>query len=159
MSLHIGAEVELNTRWLSGQGLPPRHGEALLGLLGVAVGLPLGWLAARANLDVVSATISLHWGDENSLLNRAVACDFAGGMLSRGTRQRSRAAFKDALDRLNATVSVGGSGASIDVRRENLLPALRLVAEALREPAFAAEEFEELKRAALTGAEAQRSDP
>ncbi|OFZ90670.1 MAG: hypothetical protein A2W21_04245 [Betaproteobacteria bacterium RBG_16_66_20] len=34
MSVHIGPEVELNTRWLSGQGLPPRHGEALLGLLG-----------------------------------------------------------------------------------------------------------------------------
>ena len=33
MSLHIGPEIELNTRWLSGQGLPPRHGEALLGLL------------------------------------------------------------------------------------------------------------------------------
>jgi len=30
----------------------------LLGLLGVAIGLPLGWLAARANLEVVSATIS-----------------------------------------------------------------------------------------------------
>jgi putative ABC transport system permease protein len=30
----------------------------LLGLLGVAVGLPLGWLAARANLAMVSATIS-----------------------------------------------------------------------------------------------------
>jgi putative ABC transport system permease protein len=31
---------------------------ALHGVCGVAVGLPLGWLAARANLDAVSATIS-----------------------------------------------------------------------------------------------------
>lgn len=31
---------------------------ALLGLLGVAVGLPMGYLAARANIDVVSATLS-----------------------------------------------------------------------------------------------------
>jgi len=31
---------------------------AVLGALGTAVGLPLGWLAARANLDVVSATLS-----------------------------------------------------------------------------------------------------
>ena len=31
---------------------------ALLGLLGVAVGLPVGWFAARANLDAVSATLT-----------------------------------------------------------------------------------------------------
>ena len=31
---HIGPEIELNTRWLSGQGLPLHHGQALLGLLG-----------------------------------------------------------------------------------------------------------------------------
>jgi putative ABC transport system permease protein len=31
---------------------------ALLGLLGTAVGIPLGWLAARANVGVVSATLS-----------------------------------------------------------------------------------------------------
>ena len=36
---------------------------------------------------------------------------------------------------------------------------LRLVAEVLREPSFPAAEFEELKRASLTGAETQRSDP
>ncbi|HVL36956.1 MAG TPA: pitrilysin family protein, partial [Burkholderiales bacterium] len=38
-------------------------------------------------------------------------------------------------------------------------PALRLVAEVLREPAFAPSEFEELKRGALTSAQAQRTDP
>ena len=54
---------------------------------------------------------------------------------------------------------MGGDGASIEVRRENLAPALRLVAEVLREPAFSPQEFEEMKRAALTGAESQRTDP
>jgi zinc protease len=36
---------------------------------------------------------------------------------------------------------------------------LRLVAEVLREPAFPEAEFEEMRRASLTGAEAQRGDP
>jgi len=45
------------------------------------------------------------------------------------------------------------------VRGENLIPALRLVAEVLREPAFPRSEFEELKRAALNGVEAQRNEP
>src|SRR5687768_8654559 len=33
MPLHIGADVDLDARWLSGDGLSPRHGEALLRLL------------------------------------------------------------------------------------------------------------------------------
>ncbi|MDQ5847805.1 MAG: insulinase family protein [Pseudomonadota bacterium] len=107
----------------------------------------------------VVANLALHWGDENSLMNREVACNFAGGMLMRGTKKLSRAQIKDAFDRLNASVSIGGDGASIEVKRENLIPALRLVAEVLREPAFPQEEFDELRRTAITGAEAQRSDP
>jgi zinc protease len=107
----------------------------------------------------VIATLTLHWGDEKSLTHRETACNFAGGMLMRGTRSRTRAELKDAFERLNANASVGGGGATVEVRGENLIPALRLVAEALREPAFSREEFEEMKRAALTGAESQRNEP
>ena len=107
----------------------------------------------------VVATLALHWGDEKSLFGREVACNFAGGMLMRGTRKRSRADIKDAFEKLNATVSVTGEGATVEVRRENLEPALRLLAEVMREPAFSPQEFDELKRAALTGAESQRTDP
>jgi zinc protease len=105
------------------------------------------------------ATLTLHWGDEKSLTNRETACNFAGAMLTRGTKKRSRAELKEAFERLNASVSLGGEGASLEVRGENLIPALRLAAEALREPAFSREEFDEMKRAALTGAEAQRNEP
>src|SRR5207248_11290128 len=82
-----------------------------------------------------------------------------GSLLMHGTKRHTRAELKDAFDRLNASVSIGGDGASIEVRRENLAETLKLVAEVLREPAFPAAEFEEVKRASLTGAEAQRSDP
>jgi putative molybdopterin biosynthesis protein len=33
MALHIDEDFDLNARWLSGEGLSPRHGQALLGLL------------------------------------------------------------------------------------------------------------------------------
>jgi zinc protease len=105
------------------------------------------------------ASLTLHWGDEKSLHDRETACSFAGSMLMRGTRNRSRAELKAAFEKLNASVALGGEGASIEVRGENLIPALRLVAEVLREPAFPRSEFEELKRAALNGVEAQRNEP
>ena len=107
----------------------------------------------------VIAMLALHWGDEKSLTNRDAACSFAGSMLTRGTARKSRAELQDAFDKLNASVSIGGDGATLEVRRDNLAAALRLVAEALREPSFPAAEFEEMKRAALTSAEAQRGDP
>ena len=34
MRLHIQPDLALQTRWLSGEGLPPRHGQSLLRLLG-----------------------------------------------------------------------------------------------------------------------------
>jgi len=33
MSVHTRPDIELQARWLAGEGLPPRHGQALLGLL------------------------------------------------------------------------------------------------------------------------------
>ncbi|TMI34091.1 MAG: insulinase family protein, partial [Betaproteobacteria bacterium] len=125
----------------------------------LANGINAALLSKKTRGGRVVASLALHWGDEKSLFNREVACDFAGGMLSRGSKKHTRAQLKDAFDKLNATVSVGGEGASIEVRKENLAGALRLVAEALREPAFPPAEFDELKRAAITGAEAQRTDP
>lgn len=122
-------------------------------------GIRAALLPKRTRGGRAVATLTLHWGDEKSLMHRETACSLAGGMLLRGTRQRSRAQLKEEFERLNASVSVGGDGASIGVRGENLVPTLKLVAEALREPAFPREEFEQMKRAALTSAEAQRNDP
>ena len=122
-------------------------------------GIRIAMLPKKTRGSRVIATLTLHWGDEKILTNRGTACEFAGGMLMRGTRKHNRTQYKDALERLNATLHVGGGGASIEVRRENLAATLRLAAEALREPAFPLEEFEQMKRAALTGAEARRSDP
>ena len=125
----------------------------------IANGIQLALLPKQTRGGRAIASLTLHWGDEKSLMNREQACNFAGTMLQRGTQKRSRAELKEAFERLNASVSLSGEGASVEVRGENLIPALRLVAEALREPAFSRDEFEEMKRAALTGAEAQRNEP
>jgi zinc protease len=137
----------------------PRNIESRVVRKELANGMRAALLPKKTRGGRVVATLTLHWGDLDSLKNREVACSFAGEMLLRGTRRRTRAELKDAFEKLNASVSVGGEGASIEVRRENLAEALRLVAEVLREPAFSAQEFAEMKRAAITGAEAQRTDP
>jgi zinc protease len=137
----------------------PKNIEARVVRKQLSNGIRAAFLPKKTRGGRVVASLTLHWGDEKSLTNREAACSFAGSMLTRGTKKRSRAELQDAFDQLNASVSIGGDGASVEARRENLAAALRLAAEALREPAFPQTEFEGMKRAALTGAEAQRGDP
>ncbi len=122
-------------------------------------GIDVALLQKQTRGGRVTASLTLHWGTEKSLMNRETACSFAGNMLLRGTKTRTRAELKEALEKLNASVQVGGDGAAIEVRGENLIPALRIVAEALREPSFPQAEFDEMKRAALSGVESQRNEP
>jgi len=150
-----GERIELGEAFdPSPQNIESRLVRATLGNAIRMALLPKRTRGARAR-----ANLALHWGDETSRMNRGTACMLAGEMLMRGTTRRSRAELRDELDRLNATLSVGTDGASVEVRGDRLPETLRLVAEILREPSFPPSEFEQLKRSSLTQVEAERSDP
>ena len=137
----------------------PKNIESRLQRKTLANGISAAFLSKQTRGGRAVAILNLHWGDEKTLMNRSTACDFAGEMLMRGTKKHSRAELKEAFDKINARVSLSGEGFMIEARGENLIPALRLTAEALREPSFPPSEFDELKRGALTGAQSQLSDP
>ncbi|HJS36921.1 MAG TPA: pitrilysin family protein [Burkholderiales bacterium] len=137
----------------------PRNIEARVQRRTLANDLRVALLPKRTRGGRVVAKLDLHWGNEQSTHGRSTACTLAGEMLMRGTTQRTRAQLNEAFDRLQATVTVNAGGAIIETRRPHLAQTMRLVAEVLRSPAFPQAEFEELKRSALTRAEAQRSDP
>ena len=137
----------------------PANIEARLVRRTLANGIKVLLLPKKTRGGTVIAQLSLYWGDEASKANRARACGFADGMMMRGSLKHTRAELRDAFDKLNSSVSVGASGAAINTRRPQLDDTLLLVAEVLREPAFPASEFEELRRATLTGTESQRGDP
>ena len=122
-------------------------------------GMKLALLPKKTRGGTVVAQLTLRWGDEQSKMGRSAACSLASAMLMRGTTKHTREQLRDEFDRLKAGVSVGGERSSIETLRPNLPAVLRLVAEVLREPAFPASEFEQLKRSALTGIEGMKSDP
>jgi len=122
-------------------------------------GIRVALLPKKTRGARVVASLMLHWGDEASRKGREAACSLASGMLMRGTARHSRTEIRDAFDKLNASVSLGMGGASVDVARSELADTMRLVAEALRESSFPDKEFQELKRASLTRIESMRSDP
>jgi zinc protease len=137
----------------------PQNIEARVVRRTLANGIKVALLPKKTRGGTVVAQLNLYWGDEKSKTDRGHACSLAAGMLMRGSQKHTRAELRDAFDRLKAGVSVGAESASIEVRRPQLADTLRLVAEVLREPAFPAAEFEELKRASFTSVEAQRGDP
>jgi zinc protease len=129
----------------------------------LANGMKFALLPKENRGDSVHATITLRFGTLESLRGKALAGQFTGDMLDKGTRGKTRQQIKDTLDRLKARVGIGGgpsfANASIETDREHLPEVLRLVREMLREPSFPADEFEKLKQEALAAIEQQKTDP
>ena len=120
-------------------------------------------LTKKTRGNIVAARITLRFGDEKSLTNKATISDLTGSMLDRGTKTKTRQQLKDAFDNLKARVSFFGAanqaGASIETTRENLPAVMKLVAEVLKTPALDESEFEKLKQEEFAGIESQRSEP
>ena len=126
-------------------------------------GVQVALLAKKTRGNSVYARLTLRFGNEKNLMGTVTAADLAADMLTKGTAKQTRQQFQDALDKLKARVSISGgatqANVSIETTRENLLPAMQLVAEALKQPSFPAAEFEKLKQENLTQIESQKSEP
>jgi zinc protease len=126
-------------------------------------GLALALLPKKSRGSTVVASMTLHYGDERSLMGRATAAQLVGQMLTRGTSRHTRQQISDEFNRLKARVSIFGgatqANVSVETTRENYPAVMRLVAEILRDPVFPATEFEQLRQERLAAAEQSRSEP
>jgi putative molybdopterin biosynthesis protein len=105
--LHTALEIELHTRWLSGEGLPPRHGASLLGLLAA--------LAPAASLREAARAAGLSYRHAWGLLGagaRALGAPLVEMQRGRGARL---SAFGRKLLEADAHVR-----AVLDTQRERL---------------------------------------
>ena len=126
-------------------------------------GMKMSLLSRKTRGGTVVASVTIRYGDEKSLFGKAATAAITGGLLMRGTKNKSRQQIQDEMDRLKAKINVSGSPtsatASVETIEANLAGALRLAAEILREPAFPDSEFETVKQQRIAGAEAGRSEP
>jgi zinc protease len=88
---------------------------------------------------------------------------FAGAMLDEGTKRRTAAQIADELDGLGATLNVGSTldttGVGMSALKRNLAPSLDIMADVVRNPAFADSEIEKLRGRWLAGIEQEKADP
>lgn len=126
-------------------------------------GVKLSLLSKKTRGGTVDVALTIRFGDEKALFGKEIAADMAGGLLMRGTRNKTRQQIQDEIDRLKAQLIVTGGAASatasIRTTEANLPDALRLAVEILREPAFPEREFDQLRQQRIAGVEASRSDP
>jgi zinc protease len=104
----------------------------------------------RPELPLVSLHLILPFGAEADPPGRGGLADLSADMLTRGTRKRSAQQLAGDVDALGALFSCnsGWDGTSIYVSglSEDLDRLLALLLEVYTEPAFSAEEFEQLKQ-------------
>jgi len=126
-------------------------------------GMKVAVLSKKTRGQTVVATITLHFGDETSLKDKAAVADMSADMLLRGTTRLTRQQIKDEFDRLKARVGISGrstqSNVSVETIRENLPAVLKLTAEILQKPSFPPAELEQLRQENLAQIEQQRTDP
>jgi zinc protease len=141
----------------------PANIEARTQRFKLASGMKGALLPKKTKGNLVTATVKLRFGTEEALRNKATAGGFAAGLLSYGTQDKSRQQLKDMFDKLKAQTRVSGGAegvtVSVTTTRENLPAVMDLVADMLRKPAYAANEFGEFQRASVNATEQAIPEP
>lgn len=117
--------------------------------------LKLALLPKKSRGATVSVRLNLKFGDEKTLFGKKSVAGLTAAMLMRGNRQFNRQQLADEFTRLK----ISGNVYNFQTTRDNLAPAIRLVAEVLRHPRFDAAEFQQLKNETLATLEASRNEP
>jgi len=127
-------------------------------------GIRLALLPKGTRGNRVQASLTLRFGDESSLAGQNAVAELTDALLLRGTKNKSRQQLQDEMQKLNATINVGGGGlssvnANISTTAENLIAATRLAVEILREPAFPESDFEQIRKQRIAQIDRGRTEP
>lgn len=126
-------------------------------------GMKYALLPKTTRGGTVVISLVLHTGNIDNLKGQSGAAELAAAMLSRGTEKLNHKQFTEELDNLKTQLYISGSatGVRIDVEtvKESLPRALDLIHDALRKPAFAESEFNQLVNKKMMQLEEARLDP
>ena len=143
-------------------------------------GIKVTLLPKKSRGEEARLTLTLRYGDENSLKGFETAAGYLDDLMLRGTKKLSFQQFRDELDKLGATLGTGGGGGrrgggrrgggggggglgsvsfSIQAKRDTMPAVLELLHQVLREPLLPKDEFEIMKRERIAGLEQSKTEP
>jgi zinc protease len=127
-------------------------------------GLEVALLQKKNRGETVTVTLTLRYGNEESLRDKVVAAGLLPGMMMAGTKAMNRQALQAKMTELGVQIAAGGGGGggrgrrggggrgsagalsfSIEAKRSSLAPAIKLLGEILRQPAFPQDDFDQMK--------------
>ncbi len=129
----------------------------------VAGGLQAAYLPKKTRGGSVVVALRFRHGDATSLAGKQAIARLTAAVAARGTKTRSFSAIEDAKDQATARVRLTGTPGGVWVRietvRASLPQVLDLVADMVKNPAFAAAELDVARREQISDLEEARQDP
>jgi predicted Zn-dependent peptidase len=125
-------------------------------------GIPVEYVQ-RSGVPVTQMAIAFDAGDSADAPDARGLASFTVNLLDEGTTDLNSQAFAEAEERLGANVSSGNSAdrsyAMLNALSPNLAPSLDLLADTVRQPAFAADAIQRVRAQTLTGIAQMQKDP
>jgi zinc protease len=129
----------------------------------ISGGAKYAFLKKTTRGGTVNVSMTLRIGNVSAMQGKSSVAEMTAAMLRRGTTRMNMEQINDAFDKMKSSVSIFGSGQSVNVSisttAEQLENTLKLVQEILRTPSFPQAELSKLVDEELADIEKQRSEP
>ena len=126
-------------------------------------GIKMALLPKKSRGEQVRLSLTIRYGDADSLNGLQAACQLLPTLMMRGTKSLSHEEFTDKLDEHQTVMTTGGGLGSVtfslQTKRKELPAAIELLRQAMREPALPADQFDILKRERAAALEGRQTDP
>jgi zinc protease len=120
-------------------------------------------VAPKRGLPLISAEIRILSGSSSDPTGKGGLADLAADVLTKGTKTRSATQIAREIESLGATLSASAgadsSGVSLETRADRVDDAFTIIADVVRNPAYAAEEVERQRQQTLDGLQVNLRQP
>ena len=120
-------------------------------------------LSTRRGLPIVASNLVVRSGSDTNPADMAGLANFTVSLLDQGTATKNAEQIADQIDSIGGVM---GSGSSLDytqvtavVMKDSFNLGMDLVADVVRNPAFAPEEIDRQKQQALSSLQVSQNDP
>lgn len=117
----------------------------------------------KRDLPIVTATVVSTAGGVRDSAGKAGTASLAAGVMTKGTTTRSAEQIAQQIESLGGSIGAGADWdaafATVTVKADQVAPALTILADVTRNPAFAQAEIDRARTQSLDGVKVQLKDP